>query len=61
MANAISNDIEPLGYSIPDAQRRIGVGRTTIYRLAKDRQLEMVKVRGRSIITDRSLRKLVGG
>jgi excisionase family DNA binding protein len=57
---AISN-IEPLGYSIDDATRLVGVGRTTIYALAKENRLEIVKLRGRSIVTAKSLRKLVGG
>lgn len=56
---AISN-IQPLGYSIDDASQLVGVGRTTIYALAKENRLEIVKLRGRSIVTAKSLHKLVG-
>lgn len=61
MPNPITSEIQPLGHSIDDAARLVGVGRTTIYALAKENRIEIVKLRGRSIVTAKSLRKLVGG
>lgn len=46
-------------HAIHEAQDVIGVGRTSIYELARQGELEMVKLRGRSLITDASLEALV--
>ena len=43
-------DIEPMALQIPDAARYIGAGRNTIYNLAKDGRLRIIKVRNRSVI-----------
>ncbi len=53
---------EPLGYSISEAQRRLGnVSRNTIYRAVNREELELVKIGTRSIITARSVNALLNG
>ena len=42
---------EPLADSIPTAAARLGVSRSLAYLLAKNNQIQVLKVRGRSIIT----------
>jgi excisionase family DNA binding protein len=51
--------VEPLTVSIKDASRLLGLGRTTIYRLISDRELETVKVGNRTLIKAASIRSLV--
>jgi excisionase family DNA binding protein len=51
--------IEALTLSIKDAGRLLGVGRSTIYRLVSDRQLETVKIGNRTLIKTASIRRLV--
>jgi excisionase family DNA binding protein len=51
---------EPLAYSIKDAVQVSGIGRSRIYELIRDGQLEMRKVGHRSLIPAHSLRRLVG-
>lgn len=51
---------ESLGYSITEAQRRLGdVSRNTIYRAVNRQELELVKIGTRSIITARSVNALL--
>jgi excisionase family DNA binding protein len=51
---------QALAYSIPDAARVCGLGRTTVYKLVSEGRLELRKVGTRSLITAASLRSLVG-
>jgi hypothetical protein len=51
--------VERLAYRIPDACRAIGLGRTSIYRLATDGKLRLIKIAGRSLVDAASLRDLV--
>ena len=63
--NARNNSPAPidqaLAYSIADAARVSGLGRTTIYRLAAEQKLDLRKIGTRSLITASSLRRLVEG
>jgi excisionase family DNA binding protein len=54
-----SQTTEPFTLSIKDTARLLGLGRTTIYRLIGDRQLETVKVGNRTLIKTASIRSLV--
>ncbi len=47
-------------YSIPDAQAMGAPGRTTIYKLAKEGKLKLVKVCRRTMVDAASLRALLG-
>jgi excisionase family DNA binding protein len=51
--------IETLTLSIKDAARVLGIGRSTIYRLIGDRQLEIVEVGNRPLIKTASIPSLV--
>ena len=46
--------------SIPDAQRALGIGRTTAYRLIDEGKLETVKIGRRTLIRIASIRALAG-
>lgn len=47
-------------YSIPEAQEQLGgIGRTTLYLLAKDGQLQLVKIGARTFVTHESLDQYV--
>jgi excisionase family DNA binding protein len=46
--------------SIPDAQRALGIGRSTAYRLIDDGKLETVKIGRRTLIRVSSIRALAG-
>ena len=53
--------IEPLAYSISEACRVSSLGRTRIYQLIKEGQLEVRKIGKRTIIPAASLRALIDG
>ena len=44
---------------IPEAARRLGVGRTTIYTLIKDGDLKSIKIRNRHLIIRASITDLI--
>lgn len=46
--------------SIPNAQRALGIGRTTTYRLMEAGLLERVKIGRRTLITVASIKALAG-
>lgn len=47
-------------YSIPEAQEQLGgIGRTTLYLLSKEGQLQLVKIGARTFVTHESLEKYV--
>ncbi len=52
--------IAPKGLSIDDAAKAIGTSRATIYREVKAGKLDLIKIRGRSLITVRSIDRLFG-
>ena len=49
---------EPLAYSVTDAARAAGLGRSTLYELMADGQLAYVKVKARRLITRQALEAL---
>jgi hypothetical protein len=49
-----------LSYTIDDAQTMCGLGRTTLYKLAQQGQLRLVRVYGRTLVCGDSLRALLG-
>jgi excisionase family DNA binding protein len=51
--------MEPLAYSINDAAKALGVGRTTIYVLINSGQLETFKIGRRTLVKADSLRRIV--
>ena len=53
--------LEPLAVRIPTAMQLIGVRRSTVYALIKTGELHTVKLGRATLITMRSLRRLVEG
>ena len=52
-------EVERLSYRINDACTASGLGRTTLYKLAGEGQLRLIKVGGRTLIEASSLRSLI--
>lgn len=53
------NTPEPLAYRVNDAARLIGVGVTSLYKLASEGKIKLIKIAGRTLVTAESLRTLV--
>jgi excisionase family DNA binding protein len=53
--------VEPLTYSVEEAARALGVGRTTIYLMLREGQLRRCKIRGRTKIEREEIARLVRG
>lgn len=51
--------MKKLLHEIEAAQEVLGVGRTTIYNLAKKGELKLVKIGARTLVTDASLEAFV--
>lgn len=52
---------ERSAWSIKDGAHRIGVGRTTIYKLAAEGKIRLIKIAGRRLIPDAEIVRLVNG
>ena len=52
--------MEPYLASIPEAQRALGIGRTTAYRLIDAGKLERVKIGRRTLLRVSSIKALAG-
>ena len=50
--------LKPLGVTVPEALRISGIGRSTLYRLIRERKLESVLIYGRRIVNFASLERL---
>jgi len=48
-------------WSIKDGAHRIGVGRSTIYKLASEGKIRLIKVAGRTLIPDAEIVRLING
>ena len=55
----IDGTIRPLTVTFPTAKKISGLGGTTLWKLAKERRIELVRVGRRTLITYRSLEKLL--
>lgn len=54
-------EVERLAFRVKDACTAAGIGRTTLYKLAKEGRLRLIKVGGRTLIDAGSLRALISG
>lgn len=52
-------DTAPLAHTIPDACKRLGIGRTTLYELISTGEIRSFKVGNRTLIPEAELRKFV--
>jgi excisionase family DNA binding protein len=55
-----TNHPEPIAYSINDACKAVGLGRTYLYQMISEGRLEVRKVGKRTLIPASSLRRLIG-
>jgi excisionase family DNA binding protein len=51
--------IKPLAYPIKDAQRILGLSKTTIYDLAASGKLKLCKIGRKTLLTDDECRRLL--
>lgn len=51
----------PLAYRVDDACRAIGISRSKLYELVRDKKLNLVRIGGRSVVPADSLRALLEG
>lgn len=56
---SVDDAIKPISMSLRDAGAYIGVCRRTLYNLINDGSIEMVKVRGKTLIRTASLDRLI--
>lgn len=54
------HDVARLTWSVAEAARRIGIGKTSIYKLAKQGELRLVKIAGRTLVPDSEIARLLG-
>jgi len=59
--NTSSPSPEPISYSINDACKVLGLGRTYLYKLISDGRIQARKVGKRTLIPASSLRRLIDG
>lgn len=55
----MDHNYSPLAHQVPDAARRIGIGRSLLYDLIKQGRLSVVKIGCRTLITDAELRRFL--
>jgi excisionase family DNA binding protein len=54
-----SHQNEPMACSINDTKRKLGIGRTKVYDLIRNRELETIKIGTRRLVLIRSIHALV--
>src|SRR5271169_5907408 len=59
----ISDEVEPkrLAWPIKEGARRAGVSRSTIYKLAAQGKVRLIKILGRTLLPDSEIVRIVGG
>ena len=56
-----SDQIQPLAWRVNDACRRLSLSRATLYKLASQGKLRLVKVAGRTLVPDAEIERLANG
>lgn len=54
-----SQDLTPLSHTIPNACRRLGISRTTLYELVRLGELKTIKIGGRTLVPESELQKAI--
>jgi hypothetical protein len=57
--NLIDDELTPITVTFPTAKKITGLGLTTLWKLVKEKRIEIVRIGGRSLITYRSLQALL--
>ena len=55
----VADSVKPIAVTFPIAKKITGLGLTTLWRLAKEKRIEITRVGRRTLITFRSLEKLL--
>ncbi|MBY8332964.1 helix-turn-helix domain-containing protein [Qipengyuania sp. NZ-96] len=55
----IQTDIEPIAMRVPEACRYLGIGRSTLYVLIGEGEIEYIKLGSSTLVLTESLRSLV--
>ncbi len=50
---------QKIAYTVPEALAALGIGRTNLYKIAREGKLDLRKVGGRTLVTAASLRRLI--
>jgi excisionase family DNA binding protein len=53
------NHAPPLAHRIPDACRRLGIGRSTMYELFKSGEIRPIKIGARSLVLETDLQRVI--
>lgn len=53
------SDIEPIAMRVPEACRYLGIGRSTLYVLIGEGEVEFIKIGSSTLVLTQSLRSLV--
>lgn len=53
------NDVEPIAMRVPEACRYIGIGRSTLYVLISEGEIEVIKLGSSTLVLTESLKGLV--
>ncbi|MDR7070525.1 excisionase family DNA binding protein [Pseudoxanthomonas japonensis] len=57
--NSYSNSSAPLAHTVPEACRRLGISRTTIYQLIANGGLRSFKIGARTLIPEEDLHNFI--
>lgn len=57
----LQTDIEPIAMRVPEACRYLGIGRSTLYVLIGEGEIEYIKLGSSTLVLTESLRSLVEG
>lgn len=49
----------PLAHRIPDACRRLGIGRSSLYELIKSGEIRTIKIGSRALVPEAELQKVI--
>jgi hypothetical protein len=55
----VADSVKPIAVTFPTAKKITGLGLTSLWKLGKERRIEIVRVGRRTLITFRSLEKLL--
>jgi excisionase family DNA binding protein len=50
-----------LAWPVKEGAHRLGIGRSTVYKLASEGKLRLIKVGGRTLVPDAEITRLVSG
>ena len=55
------SEADRLAWPVKEGAHRLGIGRSTVYKLASEGKLRLIKVGGRTLVPDAEITRLVSG